>query len=286
MPSTIIGVDFSGARSDHNTWLTRGKLTDHGKLLLDGAQPIRRADLHDLLPAVPTPAVAALDFPFGVPSQFANSLSPQRPPSDLPVLWRVVAGMTQAEFIAARNAFVASHGEPKRAGDRKYHPESYSPLHNVNPNMLPMTHAGIQLLHQWHQDHPLRWRIPPLPPACPPLAGHSGFRRNPRVTLLELMPGALLKSLSLPYKGYKRGRESTQRRTAILNGLAPKSGISLPNLDTVYADCLANDDCLDSLVAAVGAAMWAQDNTRFRHPDDDELPDAQLEGWIYVPKPK
>ncbi len=274
--TTIIGVDFSGARSDRNTWLIRGKLTRDGALLLDGAQPIRRAELYDLLPTLSTPAVAALDFPFGVPSRFASFLSPEHLPSDMPALWRTVASMNQAEFIAARNAFVVSHGEPKRAGDGKHHPESYSPLHNVNPNMLPMTYAGIQMLHQWHQDYPLRWHVPPLPSPAP--AGET-------VTFLELMPGALLKSLSMPYKGYKRGQQSTQRRTAILNGLAPKSGIPLPNLDKVRADSLANDDCLDSVVAAVGAAMWAQDCTRFRHPQPDELPDAILEGWIYVPLP-
>ena len=274
--ASIIGVDFSGARSDRNTWLTRGRLTDDGALLLHDAQSIRRADLYDLLPTVPTPAVAALDFPFGVPSQFASSLSLEPTPPDMPALWRVVASMSQAEFIAARNAFVSSHGEPKRAGDRKYHPESYSPLHSVNPNMLPMTCAGIKLLHQWHQDQPARWHVPPMPYPAP---------ADKTVTLLELMPGALLKSLDLPYKGYKRGQQSTQRRTAILNGLAIKSGVPLPNLDTVRNDCLANDDCLDSVVAAVGAAMWAQDSARFRHPQPDELADARLEGWIYVPLP-
>ena len=270
----IIGVDFSGARSDRNTWLTQGKLTGDGALLLDGARSIRRAELYDLLPTVPTPAVAALDFPFGVPSQFAGALSPEPPPPDMPALWRAVASMSQAEFIAARNDFVASHGEPKRAGDRKYHPESYSPLHSVNPNMLPMTYAGICLLHNWRQDHPLRWRVPPIP--CPPPAEETA-------TLLELMPGALLKSLNLPYKGYKRGRHYAERRAAILDNLADAAGIKLPNLHAVREDCFDNDDCLDSVIAAVGAAMWAQDCARFRHPQPGELADARLEGWIYVP---
>ena len=274
--TAIIGVDFSGARSDRNTWLIQGKLTDDGALILDGARPIRRAELYDLLPTLPTPAVAALDFPFGVPSQFASYLSPEHPPSVMPALWQTVASMNQAEFIAARNAFVVSHGEPKRAGDGKHHPESYSPLHNVNPNMLPMTHAGIQMLHRWHQDYPLRWHVPPLPSPAP---------ADETVTFLELMPGALLKSLSMPYKGYKRGQQSTHRRTAILDTLASKSGIPLPNLDKVRADSLSNDDCLDSVVAAVGAAMWAQNSAQFRHPNDDELAAAQLEGWIYVPLP-
>lgn len=274
--TTIIGVDFSGARSDRNTWISRGKLTDDGALLLGGTRSIRRNELYDLLPTVPTPAVAALDFPFGVPSQFARFLSPERMPHDMPSLWRAVASMSQAEFIAGRNAFVADYGEPKRAGDRKHHPESYSPLHNVNPNMLPMTHAGIQLLHQWHQQYPLRRHVPPIPCQAP---------ADETMALLELMPGALLKSLNLPYKGYKRGRQSAQLRTAILDSLALKSGIPMPNLDKVRPDCLANDDCLDSVVAAVGAAIWARDSARFRHPQPGELADAQLEGWIYVPLP-
>ena len=137
-----------------------------------------------------------------------------------------------------------------------------------------MTYQGIRLLRRWHEGQPRRWYVPPLP-----FDGDAAFA----VTLLELMPGALLRSIHLPFKGYKRGRQSSERRAEILDGLAVKSGIRLPDLDAVRGDCLANDDCLDAVVAAVGAAMWAEDSTRFRHPNGDELADAQLEGWIYVP---
>ena len=274
--TTIIGVDFSGARSDKNTWLARGRLDTDGSLVLESAQSIRRDDLYHLLADIPVPAVAALDFPFGVPAQFASFLSPRRLPSDMPGLWKIIASITAHEFIRERNRFVMQHGEPKRAGDQRYHPESYSPLHTVNPNMLPMTYQGIRLLRRWHEEQPYRWWVPPLPLATPD---------DVVVTLLELMPGALLKSLGLPYKGYKRGRDSSNRRRGILDNLAATSGVMLPNLESLRADCMANDDCLDSVVAAVGAAMWAQDRTRFRHPTCAEMPDAQLEGWIYVPKP-
>ena len=272
--TTIIGVDFSGARADKNTWATQGRLDTNGFLMLEGAQSIRRNDLYQLLADIPAPAVAALDFPFGVPAQFAAFLSPRRMPRNMPDLWEVIASMTASEFICARNRFVIEHGEPKRAGDLKYHPESFSPLHSVNPNMLPMTYHGIVLLHRWHQEYPHRWNVPPLQTAA--LDSHA-------VTLLELMPGALLKALGLPYKGYKRGRHSDVRRTRILDGLSNKSGIQIANLETVRKDCLVNDDCLDSVIAAVGAAMWAQNHDRFHHPTDAELPNAQLEGWIYVP---
>lgn len=274
--TTIIGVDFSGARTDRNTWMTRARLAHDGSLLLKSAQRIRRNDLYDVLLTVPIPAVVALDFPFGVPSEFANFVAPGCSPTAMPALWDVIASMTIQDFIAKRNKFVAVHGEPKRAGDLKYHPESFSPLHRVNPNMLPMTYHGISLLYRWRQECSRRWSVPPLSLASPDYNA---------ATLLELMPGALLKSLGLPYKGYKRGRHSIQRRTQILDSLSDKSGILLPNLETVREDCFANDDCLDSVVAAVGAAMWAQDSGRFHHPTGGELPDAQLEGWIYVPKP-
>ncbi len=274
--TTIIGVDFSGARADANTWIARGRLMPGGSLSLMRAERIRRSDLHDALLSIPTPAVAALDFPFGVPSEFARHLARRCLLADMPALWDALADLSAEGFRHARDAFVAAHGEPRRAGDRKYHPESYSPLHTVNPNMVPMTFHGIQLMHRWRRERPNRWHVPPLPPAAAPEAV---------VTLLELMPGALLRSLSLPFKGYKRGRDSTGRRTRILDNLSAASAVPIPNLDLLRANCLANDDCLDSLVAAVGAAMWALDSSRFRHPTPDELPDAKLEGWIYVPQP-
>ena len=280
--TTIIGVDFSGARTDTNTWMTRGHLEDAPALLLESAQRIRRKDLHDLLLDIPTPAVVALDFPFGVPCEFSEWLASEPPPRDMVELWRVISPMALDAFISERDQFLRDRSglssrvrEPKRAGDLKYHPESYSPLHNVNPNMLPMTFHGIQLLHRWCQEHPHRWHVPPLPATA-----HG----DDAVTLLELMPGALLKTLGLPYKGYKRGRDSINRRTQILDGLSEKSGVQLPDLESLREDCMANDDCLDSVVAAVGAAMWAQDSSRFRHPQPGELSDAKLEGWIYVPE--
>ena len=272
--TTIIGVDFSGARSDNKTWIAQGRLDSDDALLLHGVQPIRRDDLHDLLAAIPTPAVAALDFPFGVPRQFAEHVGVVSAPHTMSGLWNIISTKDIDDFIGERNQFVAEHGEPRRAGDLKYHRESYSPLHNVNPNMLPMTYHGIRLLHRWHQRQPRRWHVPPLRPGGPP---------SETVTLLELMPGAFLRSIGLPYKGYKKGQRALQLRDEILDSLVDKSGVSITNLPDVRDDCRSNDDCLDAMVAAVGAAAWARDPSRFRHPTDDELPDARLEGWIYVP---
>ena len=272
--TTIIGVDFSGARSDRNTWIARGRLDGNGTLSLDSVRRIRRDELGDLLPEIPTPAVAALDFPFGAPRQFAERLGVACSSPTMRDLWNAVAAVGIDDFISQRNQFVAAHGEPKRAGDLKYHRESFSPLHNVNPNMLPMTYHGIRLLHRWRLEQPRRWHVPPLPSDGP---------SSETATLLELMPGAFLRAIGLPYKGYKKGRRALQLRDEILVSLAAKSAVPIVNLSDVQYDCRANDDCLDAVVAAVGAAAWALDCSRFRHPTPDELPDARLEGWIYVP---
>lgn len=272
--TTIVGVDFSGHRDDRNTWVALGRLDAGGALRLDGVQPARRAGLFELLATVPAPAVAALDFPFGVPADFVAHLSPKSTSCAMPDLWEIVSGMTAAEFLEARGRFVAGHGELKRSGDARHFPESYSPLHLANPNMVPMTYEGIRLLHRWHEDDLRRWHVPPLEPPARPAR---------TVTLLELMPGAFLKAVGLPWKGYKKGRRSAELRERITEALATASGVPLPDLDAIRMGCHASDDFLDAVVAATGAACWARDHTRFRHPQPEELALARLEGWIHVP---
>lgn len=279
--TTIIGVDFSGHRDDRNTWVALGECGSNGALVLDSVQPVRRDDLGIILADAAAPAVAALDFPFGVPREFADFLCEGVSPGDMTDVWDVIARLTGQEFVARRDDFVSARAglplherEPKRAGDLAHHRESYSPLHTVNPNMLPMTYEGIRMLRAWHTEQPRRWHVPPLDPTG---------TASERVTLLELMPGAFLKSVGLPFKGYKKGRTALTKRDEILGSLAEASGVGLPNLGRVRMACRANDDCLDAVVAAVGAAAWAVDESHFHHPDGGEMADAVLEGWIYVP---
>ena len=53
--------------------------------------------------------------------------------------------MKYDEFQRQCKEFVTHSGEPKRIADIHF-PESYSPLHRVNPNMVPMTFRGMQML--------------------------------------------------------------------------------------------------------------------------------------------
>jgi len=265
----ILGVDFSGAKADKDTWVTQGVLAD-GVPTIDSCQSMRRADLAELLASLPGTAVAALDFPVSVPSGFAQRWLPGA--DTMPKLWEAAAAMESSDFMALRDDFVAEHGEPLRRGDL-YFPECYSCLHKANPNMVPMTFRGMQMLDQLGRNG---CSIPPLAPPA-----------GAQTLLLEAMPGAALRALGLPFKGYKKGVHASQLRRTILEGLAEKSGLRLPNLGDFYDLGMANHDGLDSLVAAVVAALWAQDPTKFRRPAAEGAEEfdsrVMLEGWLYAP---
>ena len=269
----ILGVDFSGAKTDNRTWMTRGFL-EHGTLAIQDCQPVRRADLAELLASLPTGSVAALDFPFSVPQAFAQFWNPRA--VSMPELWDAAASMDLAQFMVLRDDFVASFGEPKRRCDLQF-PECYSCLHKANPNMVPMTFHGMQMLG------PL-WRagcgIPPLDPWQP---GNA--------VLLEAMPGAALRAFGLPFKGYKKGAKALQLRQRILAELAERSGVAIRDLERFRELCLSSDDALDSVVAALIAALWTLNPSVFWRPSLEGAegaatgPDAValLEGWLYAP---
>ena len=291
----IVGVDFSGAKSDNATWVTRAQLEGDGArdretmgLRILSCQRMRRTELTDLLASLPGETVAALDFPFSVPHEFAQFWLPGS--TSMPALWEAAASMEYEEFLDLRDAFCSERGEPMRRGDL-YFPECYSCLHKFNPNMVPMTFRGMQMLRQlWDAG----CRAPPLDDA-----GRSG------PILLESMPGAVINAFGLPHKGYKNGRRQGQLRLQVLDGLAERAGFPIVNLAEFRAQCLESHDCLDSLVAAVAAALWALAPARFRRPGDTlagpstggrrraspavmtmtDLEAARIEGWIYAPYP-
>ena len=265
----VIGIDFSGAATDKNTWAAKAQLSGDG-LMLTECRPISRSDLALLLESRDPGTVAALDFPFSVPEGFAGYWVPRA--GSMPSLWAAAAAMDYREFLALRDAFVATHGEPKRLCDLEF-PECYSCLHKANPNMVPMTFRGMQMLHQlWSAG----CEVPPLAPQ----------NRN-KPLLLEAMPGAALRAFGLPFKGYKNGIRAYELRRQILDGLAQQASLPLPNLKDFDGLCLSSHDCLDAVVAAVVAALWIRNQDLFWRPSEDER-DAQsslakLEGWLYAP---
>ncbi len=287
MAVQIVGVDFSGAATANATWVCRATLEEGlARLTVEDCYrlPRERDRAHQrlrvLLETLPKGAVAALDFPFSVPEEFAQFWQPTA--RTMPDLWRAAHETRYEEFRDLRDEFVASHREPLRRGDRHFS-GPLSPLKMGGPNMLPMTFFGMQLLHQLWGSVERSFIIPPL--------ADQG-RNGP--LLLESMPGVLLRRLGLPAQNYKT-RNKTNRgrpervRGEILSGLRAlkRPTVSIPA--EMELMCIDQHDCLDALVAAIGGALWALDKERFLHPgtgpeSDTELYYARLEGWLYAPE--
>ena len=274
----VIGVDFSGAVADRATWFAQGRLED-GSLILERVQPVRRDDLYELMMGVTVPAVAAMDFPFGLPEELLPEIGMGDDYLTISEIWPVVALMERQDLRDLGATFVRVNGrEARRVGDDGYS-ERFSPLHKVNPDMVPMTLEGARLLSRWwERDDRPPWYV--LPVDLPPGPDEGA------VTVMETMPGAFLKAVKLPYRLYKgAGQEGLRRRDCIIGNLAAVSGIKLPNLGDFRYACRANHDCLDAVVAAVCAASWRHGALQFRLPGHlgGAAAAARREGWIYVP---
>ena len=289
---TIVGVDFSGAvekGNRSNTWKTEAQLYGY-TLEIEDCRPIQRASLTEFLENLQDDdSVVAMDFPFSVPRKFAEELLPTS--GKMPDVWRTVAEDIKEYhlFKKLRDSFVERHGEIIRCGDANYG-GPFSPLKTEgSPVMLPMTFYGMKMLHQLWQSEK-GFRVPPLP-----IVYRNGAYRN-GPTLLETMPGVLLRSFGLPARNYKTKNKTNQGhpekvREKILVGLERKCGPTLQIREKERKECIdgKNGDCLDSLVAAIGAAMWVLNKSQFLTPREsvphsEEMDNAQLEGWIYAPK--
>ena len=292
---TIVGVDFSGAKENENrestwnTWITEAELLAND-LEIKCCRPLQRTTLTADLKKLPPGAVVAMDFPFSLPQKFiVEELNPNAITMD--DAWRAVSEISASSldyklkyacFERKRDYFVGRHGEIHRRGDLCLK-GPFSPLHKARPSLVQMTFFGMLMLNELWECKSPRFIIPPLP---------QGKRDGP--ILLETMPGVLLRLFALPhqryktYTGLKQKKERLENRERILNGLENLPGLSIKIIDKWRDQCRSNHDCLDSLVAAVGAAMWAKDETKFCRPEDKSdqavLDAARLEGWIYAPK--
>ena len=276
----IIGVDFSGAGADTDvgkTWIARGELAGN-VLTIESCLPISRAALTATLSNLDEPAVAAMDFPFSVPVEFANCWQGRDVLAggwEMPNLWAAVSDerMGRRVFDNLADTFVARHGTIKRLGDP---PESFSPLNKAYINMVPMTFQGMKMLHRLWGARTVM--VPPLPQPSRP------GKKN-AITLLEVMPGAVLRSLGLPFRRYKGTTAAAiEMRRYILNELPRRTNPLTVDLPVeVCGNCLNNDDAPDSVVAAIAAALWYRVPDRFPQPPAN-CTRVLLEGWLYTPR--
>ena len=113
----LIGVDFSGAVADNATWIVMATVGDDGQIQWQTPLPIRREDLEQLLLTVDAPAIATLDFPFGLPSDFAVTQGFVRWGEGLMDFCERMAGTGRAECGEVARQYVSRNGEPLRIND-------------------------------------------------------------------------------------------------------------------------------------------------------------------------
>jgi len=267
LATTLIGVDFSGSQADNATWVAMAAVDDDGGIDWQTPFPIRRADLEQLLLTIEGPAVAALDFPFGLPADFAVTQGFIRWGEGLMDSCDRMSTTDQAEFEEVAREYVSAYGEPRRASDVA---PAFSPLHTTNPNMVPMTYHGMAMLGRLLARARGRFSIPPLP------ANSSRWQ----VVLVELMPGQLLRARGDSGVGYKNGDNNLRRRHEILSRLEEWVGSPLP--EDVRLACRANADCLDAVVNLAGALQWHRNPDAFSQPDAAQQGFAHDEGWLYT----
>ncbi len=120
-----------------------------------------------------------------------------------------------------------------------------------------------------------------------------------QTTVMEVYPAAVLKSLELPWRKYKGADpEAKQLRQFILNNLlgrgdklrsVNKIAMGVPELElprNLEQLALANDDALDAVIAALGAAIAYLNPGLTAPPWQISADLIALEGWIYVPYPQ
>src|SRR5262249_21747050 len=149
---------FSGAKSVPNdTWLVTGHLGSMGLEIASVKNPGSLA-LAAELDALKELRACAFDFPFSLPVDFMRYLARKLGCEEFQE-WQEMAlnlvCMTPEEFAAMASEFEAT----KRFTDKNAGRQAKSPIHHVNPNMVPMTFHGIRLLARLN---PSRYAVIPF----------------------------------------------------------------------------------------------------------------------------
>ena len=264
------GVDFSGDMRDPRdaTWLAVVELRDE-RLRVHRLDATGRHGLQNYLrdPDSTMMSVEAigLDFPFGLPIDFAQKLMGRDFPEEgWWALAKRLEKLSRPDYLIAVQDFRDETGESKRYTDETA--QAFSPLHRVNPDLGPMTYHGIRMIAEDRS----RYAVKPFESALGKL-------------LLEVYPGGFVKQLALPTTSVPEG-QGRERRRHILNAMGRLDYLPIELDDRVVKNCLHSRDALDAVIAARMAAVAVMTGEVERTPEE-LAPDAanrvRHEGWIY-----
>jgi len=261
------GVDYSGDMRDPReaTWLAMVELRDD-RLRVIRLEPTGRHGLQGYLRDPDTSLMnveaIGLDFPFGLPIDFAEKImGGPFPEEGWWALAKKLERVTRPDYLVAIQEYRDELGESKRLTDERV--SAFSPLHRVNPDLGPMTYHGIRMIAEDRS----RYAVKPFESAQGKL-------------LLEVYPGGYVKRLALP-PGEGDGRD---HRRHILNALGGLGYMPIELQESMARSCLARRDALDAVIAARLTAVAVLSGEAERAPDDlapGEGERVRREGWIY-----
>ncbi len=281
----VAGVDFSGAKTVPNdTWLVTGELSSLGLKILSVKNTGSHALAHEI-DQLKELSVCGFDFPFSFPIEFLRFLARKLDRDEFQEWQEVAETMVFMDFDRLKQYVDEYEIVAPRFADTQSARTAKSPLHQVNPSMVPMTFYGIRFLAMLNPD---RYIVLPF---------QTDKKKN-AASLIEVYPRELLYLFGLPDQGYKakdkKNRDKAQAlKKDIVDGL-----IHLRERgDKKYEDCprlhidnslkgaiIASDHAVDALVACCGAALFHSKPALFPDPLASNNDNVLLEGWIYGPR--
>jgi hypothetical protein len=147
---SFAGVDYSGDMRDprEGTWLAIVELRDdalHVSRLEATGRHGLEGSLRDPDARLMRVEAIGLDFPFGLPLDFAEKLMGRPFPSEgWWALAKTLERLSRPDYLVAVQEFRDERGESKRLTDEVA--QAFSPLHRVNPDLGPMTYHGIRMI--------------------------------------------------------------------------------------------------------------------------------------------
>jgi hypothetical protein len=257
------GVDYSGDMRDPReaTWLAIVALHEQ-RFRLIRLEPTGRAGLQRYLRdpdnALMNVEAIGLDFPFGLPLPFAESLLGGAFPEE--GWWSLVKKfekLTRPSYLVALQEFRDGQGELKRLTDEKA--EAASPLHRVGRDLGPMAYHGIRMIGEDRSRYAVR-----------------PFETAQGKLLLEVRPTAVLRRLA--------GVDEEASAEKILSALCSLESYPLDAAPRFHRSCIASREALHAVIAARCAAIAVLTGEANRSPD--ELAEGagerlRREGWIY-----
>ena len=261
------GVGYSGDMRDprDRTWLAivdlRGDRLRVARLEATGRQGLQ-GDLRGTGRILKDVEAIGLDFPFGLPTPFAEKLLEGAFPEEgWWALVRKLEKMTRPEYLVALQEFRDAAGEVKRLADEQAN--AASPLRRVDPDLGTRTFHGIRMI----AGDRSRFAVRP-------------FENAQGKLLLEVFPNGTLRKLGLE-SAEGGGRLDNRAAVRALGTLG-----SLPlDLDQKQSRaCEASRDALDAVISARCAAAAVLTGEVDKGPEalaEGEGDRVRREGWIY-----